>query len=337
MVGIVEGVLIVGALCLDVYAYKKMKDAEELAEKSRTTADARTTILTGTTHETTALEPVAAGIGTSPAAVSHEEETREETHEWEKPPVTYAPLAADSATAEEIRLMREDLKGDLSNLGERIEVLEERVKENQSSTEEKFQFIESRFETAGTPAIDEEKIAQGIADKLSKKQGQLSKKLDDHYKKILDVENKVDSALISAPDTQIIKKDLREEFAPLLGLGKKMDEHQAKTVEKINALSKKVGQNRETLESRLALLKKRTSVRRVTAGPAKPAAKTAKKAKAKTSSVTKAKKTRTVSVRKTSAKKTANKSANKNAEVTVTTQVPKGVQVSTEVVTGKKK
>ena len=222
---------------------------------------------------------------------------------------------------EEIGLMRPDLKTDLISLGERLEVLEERVSENQQSNETRFEAMDEHMEKTRHAEADEGKIAAAVSVKVSERSDKLSKKLDAQFKKLQEVENKVDSALISAPETGLIKKDLREEFAPLLGLDKKMEQNHQATSAKLASLSRKIASQRTALEAKVASLKKkRTVTRKATVTVKKSTVRKPVKASKKPAS-----------------KKPVKALKSSKSEVTVTTKVPRGVDVSTEVVTGKKR
>lgn len=232
MVGIVEGVLIACALALDVYAYKKMKDAEMLAENVRTTS-------------------TATAITVQKEAKKESTETAAPKEEW-NPNITYETHF--DQTGDELRMLREELKTDFQNLNERVDVMDERAKENHSALEAKIEAVNSRIENPEIE-IPEEKLAEILGRDVTGRLKSLGKKLDNQGDKLLQLENKMDTCIIGAPDTMLIKKDLREEFAPLYRVEKKVDELTEKMTKRINKVEKKANTARNRAEENESKLK----------------------------------------------------------------------------------
>ncbi|MBI4360582.1 hypothetical protein HY572_02290 [Candidatus Micrarchaeota archaeon] len=254
MVGVIEGVLIVGALGLDVYAYTKMKEAENAADSAtRDRERARfKTHVTETTTITTAT-PAAAGATAS--------ETREEqpSHPADWKPVTYEgyaePVAHGEDVKDELRFMRDEMKTEYKKIHDRLDVIDERLHEEDSKIsvmETKFTHLDSEVEKVrhGSENMEielpEEQIDAIVEKKLSTKNERLNKKVKDQEKQLTQLQTKLDNALIAAPDAVSIKKDLRSEFVPLLSEPKKLvEDYRTKSDKKIKELDEKIASQKD--------------------------------------------------------------------------------------------
>ncbi len=413
MVGVLEAGLVVGALGLDIYAYKKMKDAEAAAEDAvrqrerdrfKTTAGVHVEVHPDAT-------PAGAGIGAASgqddthvqtALADHGTETTEEHVEshtdWK--PVTYESVAPVQTHEEEhVTITRtaggvdsDEIKKQYQTISERLDVIDERLSEQDSKisvVETKFEHVEGETSRANKQlqAMDEQwrqideqlknvEIPQDaievIIDKrFSKSNERLNGQVKENAKKLAQIEAKLDSHIIATPETALIKKDLREEFAPLLKEPKDaLEAHAAENRKEFKALSVRITQARDAALDESKNKASKADVRRLvatirataTASTRKTAAKKAPATKPKTTvkNIATKKSVKTVS---TTSKKTTSKKAAKSAEkpksklqsaahefaksrkfkksaasgeVTVTTSVPKGVNVKSEVVTGGK-
>jgi len=443
MVGVLEAGLVVGALGLDIYAYKKMKDAEAAAENAVRDRE-RTRFKTEAASVQVDVHPEAAPAGagtqndthTQTALADHgnDEHTTTQT-EWK--PVTYesvAPVEAHEETittvtttsvdADEIKkqyrtisdrldaidersgtLDADEVKKQYQTIAERLDVIDERLHDQDSKIsvmETKFEHAESEVEksTKQVQSVEEqwrqvdeqlktideqlrnveipaEQIEVLIDKRYTKSNDRLVAQVKENQKKITEVQSKLDSHVIAAADPVLIKRDLRDEFYPLLKAPQAaLETHEKDNKAAFASLSKRITQARDATLAEIQTKASKVEVRRIVATiKARPVAKSAKvrtvtvKKTVKTQAQkparapfnrTTAKKTVKTS-KKTTTKKTAvktktsakpkskiqsavhefaktrkTKKTASSGEVTVTTSVPKGVNVSTEVVTGGK-
>lgn len=225
MVGVIEGVLIVGAVGLDVYAYTKMKEAENAADSAARDRE-RARFKSHVTETTTVTTATPAAATTS--------ESADETHPADWKAVTYQgftePAQSDDVK-DELHLMRDEMKTEYKKIHERLDVIDERLHEEDSKIsvmETKFSHLDSEVEKVrhGSENMEvelpEEQIDALVEKKLSSKNERLSKKVKDQEKKLTEIQTKLDNALIAAPDAVLIKKDLRSELVPLVSEPKKL-------------------------------------------------------------------------------------------------------------------
>ncbi|MBI2445482.1 hypothetical protein HYV43_03790 [Candidatus Micrarchaeota archaeon] len=408
MVGVLEAGLVVGALGLDIYAYKKMKDAEAAAEDAVRQRERDRFKTTAGVHVEVHPEPAAAGSGAATQDDTHvqtalsdhntADEHAEAHADWK--PVTYESVAPVQTEEEHTTVTRtagdldaDEIKKQYQSIGERLDVIDERLSEQDSKIsviETKFDHVESEVTKAGKQltALDEQwrqideqlknveipqdQIEVIIDKRFSKSNERLNSQVKEQSKKLAQVEAKLDSHIIATPETALIKKDLREEFAPLLKEPKTaLEAHAAENRKEFKALSVRITQARDAALQEAKNKASKTDVRRIvaaiqtTATARKTVAKAPVKAKAttvknivtkKSVRTTKTSKATKIAKTVTPKKKTAEKPKSKiqsaahefaksrkskksvsSSEVTVTTSVPKGVNVSTEVVTGGKK
>lgn len=416
MVGVLEAGLVVGALGLDIYAYKKMKDAEAAAEDAVRQRERDRFKSTAGVHVEVhpEAEPAGAGIGTASAGpndthvqtalADHGTETTEEHAEshadWK--PVTYESVAPVQTHEEEhVTITRtasdvdsDEIKKQYHSISERLDVIDERLSEQDSKfsvMETKFDHVESEVTKANKQLltldeqwrqideqlknveIPQDQIEVIIDKRFSKSNERLNGQVKENAKKLAQIEAKLDSHIIATPETALIKKDLREEFAPLLKEPTTaLEAHAAENRKEFKALSVRITQARDAAMDEAKNKATKSDVRRLvttirataTASARKTATKKAPATKAKATAVKnivtkKSVKTVTQTSKKTTVKKTAKKTAEKpksklqsaahefaksrksrkpaaSGEVTVTTSVPKGVNVTSEVVTGGK-
>ncbi|MDP2717532.1 MAG: hypothetical protein Q8P02_02200, partial [Candidatus Micrarchaeota archaeon] len=136
MVGIIEGVLIAGALGLDVYAYSKMKEAENAAQDAQRVRE-RETFKSKVGETTTTVNVTAQPAGDAPAlpneSAAAESPAADETliarreeaeHAAAWKPVTYegfaAPVQQNDDVVEELRAMRGDMKTEYQKIHDRL-------------------------------------------------------------------------------------------------------------------------------------------------------------------------------------------------------------------------
>ncbi len=386
MVGIIEGVLIAGALGLDVYAYSKMKEAENAARESQRLRERETfksKVGQTTTTVNVAAQPVSDAADAEPhvpagttlhqeTPIASSEESEQAAATWK--PVTYegfaAPAVQNDDMVDELRAMRVDNKTEYQKLHDRLDTIDERISEQDSKLtvmETKFSHMDGEVEKLrrdvqeNQTGISDEQVEVLVSQKLSGASERLNKKVKNLEKELFETRAKLDSHVIAAPETVLIKKDLREEFAPALAEPvKKLQEHQKESDERHKELTKRITQAKEAaLEEAKTRVSKGEFARSISALKAekpksraatKVSAKTEKKA-AKTKKTATKKSTTTTAATKVTVKKTAKVSAKKaqkparktvakkdgkadKGSVTVTTSVPKGVDVSTEVVSG---
>lgn len=391
MVGILEAGLVVGALGLDIYAYKKMKDAEASAEnavRERERERFKTTAGVQVEMQPDAA-PVAAGATVEPEkhvqtmlvdhAAAHEDHATAHT-EWK--PVTYESVAPVETTEEEIvaasktSVDAEEIKKQYRAIADKLDVIDERINDQDtkiSVMETKFEHLDGELEKSlrqfrsldeqwqqtneqlSNVEVPQEQIEVIVDKRFSKTSERFGGQLKEQTKKLAEVEAKLDSHLIAAADPVLIKRDLREEFTPLLSEPKRLlEEHAAENRKDFKALSVRITAAKNAAIEEAKTKATKTEVSRIVASiKAKPAAKTIRKTTVtikKTSKAARkapAKTTKTkkpfqpkgkiqTAVHEFAKSRKAKKTAAKG-EVTVTTQVPKGVNVSTEVVTGGKK
>ncbi len=413
MVGVLEAGLVVGALGLDIYAYKKMKDAEAAADAAVRDRE-RTRFKTEAAHVQVEVhpEPVAAGTSdthTQTALADHGTDEHATTHtEWK--PVTYESVAPVEAHEETITTVTttsvdaDEIKKQYQTIAERLDVIDERLQDQDSKisvmdtkfehaesevekstqqfqstseqwrqVDERLQTIDERLENVEIPA---EQIEAIVDKRFTKTNDKLAGSVKQNSKKLDELSAKLDSYVISAADPALIKRDLRDEFYPLLKAPQTaLEAHEKENKAAFAALSKRITQARDAALAESRTKASKADVRRIIATiKARPVAKAVRKVRTvtvkktvkapaarapfgpskktvKTTKVTK--KTKTVKKTKAAsrpkskiqsavhefAKSRKTKKTSKSAttgEVTVTTSVPKGVNVSTEVVTGGK-
>lgn len=261
MVGVIEGVLIVGALGLDVYAYTKMKEAENAADsaaRDRERARFKTHVTETTTI--TSATPAAAGSGAvAPSVESQDEHAEPQPHPADWKPVTYEgfaePVAQDDEVKDELRSMRDEMKTEYKKIHDRLDVIDERLHEEDSKIsvmETKFTHLDSEVEKVRHSSenveveLPEKQIDAIVDKKLSAKSERLNKKVKDQEKQITDLQTKLDNALIAAPDAVLIKKDLRSEFVPLLSEPKKLvEDYRSKSDKQFKELEEKIASQKD--------------------------------------------------------------------------------------------
>lgn len=424
MVDVLEAGLVVGAVALDIYAYKKMKDAESQAEDAvRNRERDRFKSSAGVSVEVHP-QASAAGSGTSDTQTTdthvqtslteHGVEHTSATTEWK--PLTYESVApvqhtnddesphedagdTDSEKNQHASSEQMDtLTSQYSKITQRLDVIDERITDQDtkiSVMETKFDHLDGESETHKENLrtmsdqlqhieIPQDQVEQIVNVKFAKSNEKLASQVKDNSKKLQEIEGKLDSHLISAADAVLIKRDLREEFLPLLTEPKAtLEAHASENRKEFKALSVRITAARDAALKEVQTKASKTELKRVVAsikittskaqvaarksskvkvstavaGKAKVSAKTAnadktKKAASKSTKTTVVKTTKTTTVkvaqkpkskiqsavheyaksRKT--KKSVKAKSDSGNEVTVTTSVPKGTHVSTEVNTG---